>query len=81
MAVGAKNSVPPANPQFSERGPSLRTPQIATALSEACRAHAVQWLAVPTDLPDGWRPDGIVLVPDDGLPGAELDAVDGARTR
>ena len=56
------------------------TDGLAAVLGEACRAHAVQRLAVPLDLPDGWRPDGIVLVPDDGLSGAELDAVDGALT-
>jgi L-lactate dehydrogenase complex protein LldG len=53
---------------------------LVAVLGEACRAHAVQRLAVPLDLPDGWRPDGIVLVSDDGLSGAELDAVDGALT-
>ena len=56
------------------------TDGLATVVGEACGAHAVRRLAVPLDLPDGWRPDGIVLVPDDGLAGAELDAVDGALT-
>ena len=53
---------------------------LAAVVGDACRAHGAERLAVPQDLPDGWRPDGIVLVPDDGLAGAELDAVDGALT-
>jgi len=56
------------------------TDGLGAVLGEACRAHAVRRLAVPQDLPAGWRPDGVVLVPDDGLSGAELDALDGALT-
>jgi L-lactate dehydrogenase complex protein LldG len=54
--------------------------RLAVALTEACREHAVQRLAVPLDLPDAWHPDGVELVYDDGLASAELDALDGALT-
>ena len=53
---------------------------LAATLEEACREHSVQRLAVPLDLPDAWRPDGVELVPDDGLASADLDSLDGALT-
>jgi iron-sulfur cluster protein len=50
-------------------------------LSDLCREREVGRLAVPGDLPGGWRPAGVELVPDDGgLSAAELDALDGALT-
>jgi L-lactate dehydrogenase complex protein LldG len=57
-----------------------QTTDVAATVADVCAAHGVRRLAVPLDLPDGWRPDGIELVPDDTLSGAELDAVDGALT-
>jgi L-lactate dehydrogenase complex protein LldG len=37
-------------------------------------------MAVPTDLPSDWRPDGVELVVDEGLSASTLDGVDGALT-
>lgn len=35
------------------------------ALADACRAHHVQHLVVPADLPDAWIPSGITVLRDD----------------
>jgi L-lactate dehydrogenase complex protein LldG len=56
------------------------TDDVAATVADACTAHAVRRLAVPLELPEDWRPQGIELVPDDGLSARELDAVDGALT-
>jgi len=53
---------------------------LATTLAEACRECGAQRLAVPRDLPDQWRPEGIELVADEGMSPKELDAMDGALT-
>ena len=37
-------------------------------------------MAVPTNLPSGWRPDGLELIADEGLSASTLDGVDGALT-
>jgi L-lactate dehydrogenase complex protein LldF len=49
-------------------------------LARACSEAGASRLAVPADLPPGWRPDGVELVEDRGLPPRELDAIDGALT-
>jgi L-lactate dehydrogenase complex protein LldF len=49
-------------------------------LSELCRDRHVHRLAVPGDLPEEWRPDGVELVPDGGLSAQALDELDGALT-
>jgi iron-sulfur cluster protein len=54
--------------------------ELQRTLTELCRDRAARRLAVPTDLPPAWRPDGIELTPDTGLSPQELDAVDGALT-
>ncbi|CAN5303558.1 LUD domain-containing protein [soil metagenome] len=57
--------------------------QVATAVAEACAARGARRLALPHDLPAGWRPDGVELVADDAgapLDHATLDGLDGALT-
>jgi iron-sulfur cluster protein len=73
--------------RFSERVGEYRatvrsaTPdELKTVLEELCGEAGAERLAVPADLPGGWRPGGIELVQDDGLSAAELDGLDGALT-
>ena len=54
--------------------------ELHAALSELCRDRGAGRLAVPNDLPEAWRPEGIELVPDTGLTPHELDDLDGALT-
>jgi L-lactate dehydrogenase complex protein LldF len=54
--------------------------ELSRALSELCDAHGARRLAVPRDLPDTWRPEGIALVPDADLSPHDLDKLDGALT-
>jgi L-lactate dehydrogenase complex protein LldG len=54
--------------------------ELAATLAAACRDHGARVLAVPADLPEKWRPDGIDLVGDEGLSPHELDRLDGALT-
>jgi L-lactate dehydrogenase complex protein LldG len=54
--------------------------ELAAALVAACRERGARRLGVPLDLPDAWRPDGLELVPDEGLSPHELDQLDGALT-
>jgi L-lactate dehydrogenase complex protein LldG len=54
--------------------------ELASTLAGACRDRGARRLAVPTDLPDDWRPDGVELVTDEGRSARELDGVDGALT-
>ncbi len=49
-------------------------------LSELCRERKAARLAVPTDLPEAWRPLGVELAPDAELTAHELDDLDGALT-
>ena len=53
---------------------------VADAVRLACLAHGAHRLAVPRDLPDSWRAEGVEWVEDEDLTHAELDAVDGALT-
>ena len=57
-----------------------RTDDVALAVEDVCRAHAVVRLAVPAGLPAEWRPGGVELVEDSGLTPRELDALDGVLT-
>ncbi len=50
---------------------------VAAHVAEACAQRGLQRLVVPPALPPAWRPDGVELVLDTGLPPAELDAMDG----
>ncbi len=55
----------------------LEAEALTAALGAACRRHSTRRLAVPTDLPEAWRPPDVELVPDDGLANEALDTVDG----
>jgi L-lactate dehydrogenase complex protein LldF len=57
-----------------------RDETLGEALSELCEGRAAKRLAVPPDLPDAWRPDGVELVADAGLSPHDLDDLDGALT-
>jgi L-lactate dehydrogenase complex protein LldF len=54
--------------------------ELREALSELCGEREARRLAVPTDIPDDWRPEGLELVPDTGLSPHDLDNLDGALT-
>ena len=57
-----------------------RVEDVAGAVEDVCRAHAVRRLAVPAGLPAEWRPAGVELVEDSGLTPGELDQLDGVLT-
>lgn len=50
------------------------------AIAAACAERQVRRLVVPPDLPPGWLPSGIEIVPDDGLSPAALDQCHGVLT-
>jgi L-lactate dehydrogenase complex protein LldF len=54
--------------------------ELREALSELCGEREARRLAVPKDIPDDWRPEGLELVPDTGLSPHDLDDLDGALT-
>ena len=54
--------------------------QLRGALSDLCADRGARRLAVPGDLPEAWRPEGIELVPDTALSPQDLDNLDGALT-
>jgi L-lactate dehydrogenase complex protein LldG len=54
--------------------------ELAATIARVCAEHDARRLGVPTGLLEGWRPDGLELVEDDGLSVQELDALDGALT-
>jgi L-lactate dehydrogenase complex protein LldG len=54
--------------------------ELAATIARVCTEHDARRLGVPTGLLEGWRPDGLELVEDDGLSARELDALDGALT-
>jgi L-lactate dehydrogenase complex protein LldG len=49
-------------------------------LGELAQSAGARRLAVPPDLPQEWRPQGLELVEDHGLGPHDLDALDGALT-
>jgi L-lactate dehydrogenase complex protein LldG len=53
---------------------------LAATIMRVCAEHDARRLGVPPGLLEGWRPDGLELVEDDGLSAQELDALDGAVT-
>ena len=53
---------------------------LAATITRVCAEHGARRLGVPTGLLEGWRPDELELVEDDGLSAQELDALDGALT-
>jgi iron-sulfur cluster protein len=54
--------------------------ELTQALAELCGEREARRLAVPRDLPDAWRPEGIELIPDTDLTPPDLDNLDGALT-
>jgi iron-sulfur cluster protein len=54
--------------------------ELPEALADLCGERDARRLAVPTDLPDAWRPNGIELASDAELTPHELDGLDGALT-
>lgn len=53
---------------------------LAAAIAATLARRGVHRLAVPTDLPTDWRPNGIEVVDDTGLTAADLDGCDGVLT-
>jgi L-lactate dehydrogenase complex protein LldG len=51
--------------------------ELKATLAEACDGRRI---AIPADLPDEWRPDGVELVTDDNMTARELNQVDGTLT-
>jgi L-lactate dehydrogenase complex protein LldG len=54
--------------------------ELTLTLAELAAEAGARRMAVPTDLPSDWRPDGVELVVDEGLSASTLDGVDGALT-
>jgi L-lactate dehydrogenase complex protein LldG len=54
--------------------------ELAATIARVCAEHDARRLGVPTGLLEGWRPEALELVEDDGLSARELDALDGALT-
>jgi len=50
---------------------------IAAAVGQACAERGADRLVGPADLPPGWAPDGVELVPDHGVSHHDLDQMDG----
>jgi L-lactate dehydrogenase complex protein LldG len=53
---------------------------VGALAAQVCAQHGARRIAVPSALPDRWRPAGLELIPDDGLSARDLDALDGALT-
>jgi L-lactate dehydrogenase complex protein LldG len=54
--------------------------ELAATIARVCAEHGARRLAVPAGLLEGWRPEGLELVEDNGLSAHELDVLDGALT-
>lgn len=57
-----------------------RADDVAGAVRDALAEHGARRVAIPADLPERWRPEGIELVVDEGLSPRALDELDGALT-
>ena len=53
---------------------------LAATIAGVCAEHGARRLGLPAGLLEGWQPDGLELVTDDGLDVHALDALDGAIT-
>ena len=54
---------------------------VAGVAARVCEAAGVRRLVVPPGIPQEWLPrDGVEIVPDEGLPPADLDRADGVLT-
>jgi L-lactate dehydrogenase complex protein LldG len=58
----------------------VASPEVATAVAEACGTFAVGTLVVPADVPSDWVPPGIAKIPETGLGVRELDSIGAALT-
>ena len=90
-AVQAAGYEPPPAPsgnavaRFAERVSDYRATvreadALAETIAQVCAEHDARRLGVPPGLLEGWRPEGIELVEDQGLSARDLDALDGALT-
>jgi L-lactate dehydrogenase complex protein LldF len=59
---------------------SATAQELASVLGKLCRDVGAERMAIPGDLPEAWRPEGIALVEDTDLSPHELDRLDGALT-
>jgi L-lactate dehydrogenase complex protein LldG len=71
--------------RFAERVADYRATvreadDLAATILAVCREQGAHRLGLPVGLLEGWRPDGLELVEDQGLGARELDALDGAIT-
>jgi len=57
-----------------------RVDHVRAAIAEVCAEQGAHRIAIPPQLPDAWRPEGVELVEDRGLSPRELDALDGVVT-
>jgi len=53
---------------------------VAASVRAICEHHHAARVAIPADIPDEWRPDGVELVPEDDLSASDLDGLDGTLT-
>ena len=53
---------------------------VAAAVSDVCRARGIERLGVPSDLPAGWLPGDVEVIPAAGMAPRELDALGAALT-
>jgi L-lactate dehydrogenase complex protein LldG len=58
----------------------VRAADLAAAIGGACGERRIEQLAVPSDLPLDWIPDGVDAVSSDPLAPRELEALDAALT-
>jgi L-lactate dehydrogenase complex protein LldG len=54
--------------------------EVAAIVAQVCAEHGARRIAIPSELPDHWRPSGLELIADDRLSARDLDALDGALT-
>ncbi len=54
--------------------------EVTARVGAACERHGLTQLAIPSELPSGWLPAGIEIIPDTGLRPQELDQIGAALT-
>jgi L-lactate dehydrogenase complex protein LldG len=54
--------------------------EVAAIVAQVCAEHGARRIAIPSELPEHWRPTGLELIADDRLSARDLDALDGALT-
>jgi L-lactate dehydrogenase complex protein LldG len=53
---------------------------IAAAVAQGCADMGLDRVIVPSEVPAGWRPDGVEVIEDEGLSAQAADAINGALT-